>query len=155
MGKTIRISLPNKKVSVVADLVEDLAPKTCKAIWNSLPQEGTATHCKTLGLQFWTGLKPTDELRKVPRENYTIYPIPGDLLYGYFPPAWEGGRRGDTEETCDFVICYGRESPTLGSEGPILFNHFGVIRGDISKLAEAGHSLHVKGADKILLEKVT
>ena len=46
MDRYIEVTLRKRDVSCVARMLDDLAPKTCEAVWNALPQENDAFHAK-------------------------------------------------------------------------------------------------------------
>jgi len=154
LPKKIVIILLKNNVSAVAELREDLAPKTCKAVWGALSHEGEVRHAKWCGNEIWTILKPTEALKSVPRENITIYPQPGDVMYGYYPPAWEGGMRGQREPVCDVAIWYGPDSPLYQVDGPHPMNHFATITENFTKFAEECGKIWIEGIQKISIKRL-
>ena len=84
MARYIEVTLTKRGVSCVAELLDDLAPKTCEAVWQALPQEGDAFHAKFANNEVYT-LVPPFASEDIGLENPTILPIPGDLLYFFFP----------------------------------------------------------------------
>lgn len=99
-------------------------------------------------------LKPSEELKSVPKENITIYPRPADIMYAYFPPAWEGGLRGEDEPICDVAIWYGPDSPIYQQDGPHPMNHFATIIEGLDNVATVCGKTPSDGPAKILLKKL-
>ena len=86
MDRFIEVTLRKRGVSCIARMLDDLAPKTCEAMWNALPQENDAYHAKYASNEVYT-LVPPFAPTEIGMENPTVTPITGDLLYFYFPPA--------------------------------------------------------------------
>jgi hypothetical protein len=81
----MKISLLRRDVHAVAELLDQAAPKTCEAVWKALPLEGSAFHAKRAHNEVYTLVAPFAD-REVGVENATIFPIPGDVVYFFFPP---------------------------------------------------------------------
>ena len=154
LRKRIEIGFVKSKVHAIAEMHEDLAPKTCEAVWNCLPHEGEARHAKWCGNEVWTMLSVSEALKKVPNENITIYPQPGDVMYGYFPPAWEGGLRGQREAICDVAIWYGPDSPLYQIDGPHTMNHFAKVVENLDKFAEECDRMWTEGVQRIAIKRL-
>jgi len=86
------------------------------------------------------------------KENLVLYPVPGDCLYGYYPPAWAGGFRGHTEDICDFAIWYGPDSPVFQPDGPHAMNCFATIVDGLDEFAKGCSKLLVQGEKQILVD---
>ena len=153
MSRRLKITIPDCEAFCMAELEEELAPKTCEAIWKALPHRGPANHAMWAGHEVMTKLAVTEELKRVPRENITMYPRAGDCLYSYFPPAWEGGLRGLREPVCDFAIWYGPDSPLYQIDGPHPMNHFAVIVEGLNSFAEAAQKILYEGIKEIVIER--
>ena len=150
--KRIEISLPDYQVTCSAVFHEDLAPRTCAAIWDVLPHRGTARHSFDTGREIWTGLEPMEEIKEV-KENLVIYPQPGDCLYSYFPPAWEGGSRGRRHYVYDFAIWYGPDSAIHTSHGFHPMNQFATIVEGLDEFAAAASRLIAEGESDIVITR--
>jgi len=159
--KRIRITLKRQKISAVAELFEDVTPKTCKGILSVLPIETTLRHSQFIGHFVWCNLvpsgEPTKELKDVPcmpthfPENYSKYPLPGELAYGIGVPAWEGGERGSSSTIYDFLICYGPDSH-FRMDLPIGMAIFGVVIEGFKDLATGLQNLTKLGEEPIRIE---
>ena len=64
MARFITISLDKRGVSCRARLLDTEAPLTCEAVWNALPQNGSAFHAKYARNEVYT-LDKNDGLLKV------------------------------------------------------------------------------------------
>src|SRR5215468_7755981 len=77
MPRRMEIFFRKRNVRAVATLLDDAAPRTCEALWESLPLEGDVFHAKWANCEVYTLVPP---LKSEPgRENQTVYPIPGDV----------------------------------------------------------------------------
>ena len=149
--KRIMLFLPKRNIRAVAELYEDVAPKTCKAVWNALPHEGLLIHAIWCGREVHTTLKPTEELKFVPAENQTVYPLPGEIMYGFLPA---NRIRGASEDVCDLAIFYGRDSRIYEPVGPYPLNHFATIVENLKEFAKASENLLLEGAERIVITKI-
>ena len=149
-GKPNSIKIEIGGVTFIAELLEDKAPKTCKAILSILPHEGVTYH------QFWSGsgLQVHDEtLRKMAedhglwptnnfpdyKENPSIFGCPGDV--GFYPIGH------------GLFITYGKSrfyGPPEGVEPTYIFAE---IKKDLDKLQEVGRDIGRQGQRKIVLRK--
>lgn len=157
MAKRIEITFVDEKVTAVADLLWEQAPKTCECIWNLLetPVENLGIHA------MWTGREisfpipharfSNDEGLHVPPENQTVIPIPGDLIWNaYFPFQWQG----NPNPVYDFGIFYGRDSRLLLPVGWRPSNRFGAITGNLEKFAAVCARCQSEGRKKIRLSRI-
>lgn len=111
-----------------ARLRDDLAPKTCAAIWNALPIEGTAAHAIVSGQGF--RLVERVPVGELPLESPTYFRHPGQLSFN--PPNEEVG------------FCVG-ESRFAAFRAPQI-TPFAEIEGDFADWAKAGDDLQFTGA---------
>ena len=84
--RRIEVRLEKRGVSCKAELLEDLAPKTCDLLWEALPQCGDAFHAKYASNEVYTLVAPFAP-KEPGLENPTMTPIAGDLVYFYFAPG--------------------------------------------------------------------
>jgi hypothetical protein len=145
MARKIEILLTKRKVRGVATLLEEDAPLTCAAVWNALPLEGDAYHARWAGREVYTLVPP---LGSDPgKENATILPIAGDLLYFEIgaasidiPPERRTG-----QPFIDIALFYGRNSFLLGPEGYAPGNLFATVSENLAGLAAACESIWREG----------
>ncbi len=96
--RRISITLTKRRVTVRARLLDDKAPLTCEAIWQSLPIEGDCSHSRYARHQIYTLVPGRFE---PPPEYTTVTPFTGDLVYWPVPvqsgglgPVWAAGQVG-------------------------------------------------------------
>ncbi len=58
MARYIQLTLVKRKVSCTALLLDDLAPRTCEAVWQSLPLGDDAFHAKYASNEVYTLIPP-------------------------------------------------------------------------------------------------
>jgi len=140
-SKKIRIRLEKRGVSCVADLLDELAPRTCEALWQALPQGSDAVHAKYASNEVYT-LVPPFAAEEPGLENPTMTPIAGDLLYFFFPPGLvslpEAKETAYDNGIVDLAVFYGRDnflfSPTMG---PTPGTRFGTITENLEEMIQA------------------
>jgi hypothetical protein len=150
MPRFITIALEKRGVSCVARLLDDEAPRTCKAVWESLPLGGDAYHAKYARNEVYT-LVPRFAAEEPGIENPTVTPIPGDVMYFTFEP-WQltAGSHGYAEQhaqTVDLAIFYGRNNLLLnGDVGWVVGNVFATIVEGLDEMATACNDVWRAGA---------
>jgi len=156
--KKIRISFVQEKVSAVAELLEAQAPETCRCIWEMLsaPFENLAVHAMWTGRELSLGITPdrfpNHEGLKLPPENQTVFPIPGDLIWNGYPPyQWQG----NPNPVYDFGIFYGRESRLLLPVGWRPSNRFGLITENLEAFAAMAARVQLEGRKLLRVERIT
>ena len=155
MPNFITITLEKRDVSCVARLLEDEAPRTCRAVWEALPLGGDAYHAKYARNEVYT-LVPRFAAEEPGVENPTVTPIPGDVMYFSFEP-WQltpgshgygqGETPGQGEQTIDLAIFYGRNNLLLnGDVGWVVGNVFATIVEGLDEMAAACNDVWRAGA---------
>src|SRR5690606_7873729 len=89
VARYLTITLDKRGVSCRARLLDDEAPRTCQAVWDALPQSGAAYHAKYARNEIYTLVPPFAD-PKPGRENPTVTPIPGDVVY-FGLVSWDYG----------------------------------------------------------------
>jgi hypothetical protein len=123
--RRIRLTLEPMGVTVIADLLDDEAPRTAGHVWDRLPVEGPAYHGQYSGAEIFV-LVP-DPIQ-IGEENLTGIPIPGELFYFY-----QGTESviADPEPIEEFVLVYNRGVLLKQAEGmQTRANLFARIPGD-------------------------
>ncbi|MFD5251447.1 DUF3830 family protein [Streptomyces bobili] len=87
----IEVSLARRGIAATAKLLDESAPITCAAVWDSLPLAGDVYHAKYARNEIYA-LLPPFAASEPPPENPTVTPIPGDLCYFSFAGAELGTR---------------------------------------------------------------
>jgi hypothetical protein len=149
MARKIEIVLEERGIRAVAEMLDDEAPKTCRAVWDALPQTGPTYHAKWANNEIYI-LTPPFAPEEPGRENATVFPIPGDLCYFFVPPG--GHVPPDMREQCgetgviDLAIFYGRNNYLLAPDGHMPGNLFATITEGLKELAVASQDLWRNGA---------
>ena len=143
MSRRIEITLETRGVSARATLLDDLAPRTSAAVWDSLPQAGDAWHAKYASNEVYALVPPLTPA-PVGRENSTLTPITGDLVYFDFPadqipPAMRADLGlADAGHFVDLAIFYGRNNLLLDpSSGFVPGNVFATIDENLDAMVAA------------------
>jgi hypothetical protein len=150
MPRKIELVLEQRGVRAVAELLEEEAPKTCEAVWNALPQAGGVHHAKWANNEIYI-LTPPFAPDEPGRENGTVFPIPGDLLYFFIPPG--GPVSAEWREQCaatgliDLAIFYGRNNYLHGPEGHMPGNLFATITEGLKEFAAACQDVFRNGME--------
>lgn len=144
MGRRVRITLTKRGVVVRARLLDDRAPRTCDAIWASLPIEGDVAHSRYARHQIYT-LVPGRSAP--PPENTTITPIPGDLVYWPVPVTDPAEVPAGTQVLMDLGVYYDRNnlllSPDVGWQPNTVY---GTVTDGLDELAAAAVDIWRSGA---------
>lgn len=141
LARHINVRLEKRDVSCVAELLDDLAPKTCEAVWKALPQGGQAVHAKYANNEVYTLVPPfADEEPGL--ENPTLTPAEGDLLYFYFGPGLVNiphiREVAQTVGVVDLAIFYAPDNLLLSPKmGPTPGTRFARIVENMAEIAEA------------------
>jgi hypothetical protein len=143
MSRFMRISLERRGVSCVAQLLDKDAPRTCEAVWRSLPHAGDAYHAKYARNEVYTMVERfIDE--PIGLENPTVTPIPGDVVFfdfhgGMLDRAFKEEKGLDAlPGVIDLAIFYGRNNILLnGDVGWVPGNVYGAIVDGLPAMAEA------------------
>jgi hypothetical protein len=156
MTRRITISLDKRGVSCVARLLDDLAPRTCAAVWDALPQSGDAYHAKYARNEIYA-LLPAFADPAPGTENPTVTPIPGDVCYFGFEP-WqignaaygynEGSQAHSGEHVVDLAVFYGRNNLLInGDQGWVPGNVFATIEEGLEAIAKAAQDMWLRGVE--------
>jgi Protein of unknown function (DUF3830) len=155
MPRLITITLEKRGVSCVARLLEEEAPRTCRAVWEALPLGGDVYHAKYARNEVYT-LLPRFAAQEPGIENPTVTPIPGDVMYFSFEP-WqltpgshgygEQDTPGGHQQTVDLAVFYGRNNLLLnGDVGWVVGNVFATIVEGLEAMAVACNDVWRAGA---------
>lgn len=131
--------------TVLAELLEEKAPKTCKAILRALPVENKVVHAMWAGEEiFFDGL-PLSEILEF--ENETNNVEPGDIacISSYAIRAFA------KKSITSFCIFYGKSRPRKGVNETVDVNVFAKVK-DIEALTKIARRIRWEGAEKILIK---
>ncbi len=156
MTRSIDISLDKRGVSCRARLLDAEAPRTCQAVWDALPQSGSAYHAKYARNEVYTLVPPFAE-PKPGRENPTITPIPGDVVYFSFE-KWQlatpshgysaSEQPHQAAQIVDLALFYERNNLLInGDAGWVPGNVFATIEEGLAEMAAAAQDLWLRGVE--------
>ena len=124
MARYIDITLQKRGITCVARLLDEQAPRTCAAVWDALPLGADVYHAKYARNEIYTFV-PTFAEVAPGRENTTITPIPGDVVYFPFE-QWEmanaaygydvGSAQRSAEQIIDLAVFYERNNLLLNPD---------------------------------------
>lgn len=152
MGRKIRISFPDERVSAMAELAEDDAPKTSQGVWDMLPLKAPALHDIWSGQVVFLFLEPT---RVLEYENVSrvLDVCPGDLYYYYRAPHFFRGAPYGKVEASEIGIVYDRDSQPWGPRGAKGVNIFGQVIENLDGFARVCERMIREGSKTIAIEK--
>lgn len=133
-----RLELTVENVKATVGLLEDAAPRTCRAFWKVLPIEGHVIHAA------WSGdmvrLLGQVIIRFRGLENDTIYPSPGDVCY--------------CPQENELSIGYGDAEARM-PYGNVRLSVFGCVLDNWENLARMCRLTRLEGAKRILITRQT
>jgi hypothetical protein len=155
MPRYIEIAFERREARCVAELLEAQAPRTCRAVWDALPQGGDAFHGKYARNEVYTLVE--DFAPEPPgRENTTVTPIPGDVCAFWFTGQELGSAsHGYSEERrpaedrmiVDLALFYERNNLLLNPDvGWVPGNVFATIVEGLDEIAAASADLWLHGS---------
>ena len=138
MNKINTIKITSKDLSFEADLLWDLAPKTCQTVIDILPLEINLIHVKWSGFGVWADLGEV-KVDEIPYENNTIYFSKGQIM---FYPGFESMK--------ELLIPY--DSVAFASKAGLhSANHFATIKNP-QNLSELGRRTVEDGKQPVIFE---
>jgi hypothetical protein len=148
----MKITVVNRGVSAVADLLEEDAPHISAAFWDGLatPIEEKTIHAMFAGREVFMALSPENrrfDARSLPIENATAYPSPGDIAWGFFPAHSE---KGQSEDLWDLAFVYGQEVTFDSSLGIRPISVFACITEGLEGFAEECARIRSHDGPKVL-----
>lgn len=154
MARYLDISLQKRGVTCIARMLDDQAPRTCAAVWDALPLGSDVYHAKYARNEIYTFVPTFAEIAPG-RENTTITPIPGDVVYFPFEqwemanPAYGYAAESTQREhanVVDLAVFYGRNNLLLNADvGFVPGNVFATIVDGFEAMVEAGNDIWRRG----------
>jgi hypothetical protein len=156
-SRRLQLSFPDEDVSAAAVLLDEQAPETCAAIWQQLvqPLEMTGTHAMWTGPEVSLQIPPDVALAKLarlPAENLTVFPQPGDLVWAYMPGH---AFRGIPFPIYDIGVFYGPQGRIFLPMGWFPCNHFAQLQGDWEKFGALCAQTLTEGAKRVRFERAS
>lgn len=155
MTKQIYLEYANG-TRAVATLFEELAPRTCVALWGALEKPVTmqALHAIYAGPEVMVGLPEEAQNfnpEVVPYENQQVIPAPGDLMWYWQRPMQMGGLPFEWYEVGVF---YDRGARTLGPLGWTPVNIWAGITEGLADFAKESAAIRVDGAKQLTIGRL-
>jgi hypothetical protein len=154
MSRRIEIRLERRGASCIARLLDELAPRTCAAVWEALPQGGDAFHGKYARNEVYT-LVDSFADPEPGLENSTITPIPGDVCAWWFSAdELRSASHGYSAErqprpggrVVDLAFFYERNNLLLNPDiGWVPGTVFATIESGLEEMAAASQDLWLHG----------
>ncbi|MFY7950930.1 MAG: DUF3830 family protein, partial [Armatimonadaceae bacterium] len=148
MARFIRLGFPSEAVWVDVELDDIRAPQTCAALWDSLPQCGTAHHAVYSGSE---GVVILPKLVRVAPENATHLVRKGDVAYTWFAAGSAFGVTADFSEICWF---YDDDACPSMHGGPVPVSVFGRMVGEVDAFCAVSRRLRRIGVRGLVVERV-
>lgn len=164
MNRQLTMTFNRRGVRFVVDLLDDEAPLTCRAVWDSLPRTGQAYHAKYARNELYAFVEPL--VADPGPENTTVTPFTGDLCYFSFTstalanPGYSYAAETQTVSTTrivDLAVFYGRNNLLINADqGFVPGNVFGHVTGDLQLLADLGQDIWQNGfaGESITFERI-
>jgi hypothetical protein len=164
VDQRIVLEIPDLKVSAVATMRSQRAPRTCVAIWDALaePVERRLIHATVSGpAVLFYDLPEVPDAKELPLENHTMYPRAGELLYFFqpwnglrdladIPPAWL--RPG--ADVHEIVFAYGDANLRLSTENGWRGSSFAQIDEGLDAFCEACAWMRMEGMKHVTLRRL-
>jgi hypothetical protein len=161
MTRHIRIGESTSGLNVRVLLLDELAPRSCDALWQFAGAGGMhqAIHAMWTGPEISCPIPAANfpallDLSALPLENATSYPDEGDIAVVYAPPnAWKGQ---PPLGFFDIGIFYGRGARMLMPMGWIQVSICGrMVAADLAAARTACESIRRRGACALSLSQDT
>jgi Protein of unknown function (DUF3830) len=157
MPRRIELIFDETSTRAVAELHEADAPKTCAAIWAGLevPMRAKGIHAMFAGREIMIEMPEANrrfDPTAIPPENQTVTPLPGELMWFYFPDHSEAGF---PREIYDFAIIYGRDTRILIPQGWVPGNVFATIIQGLPEFAQCCERVRTEGLKPFTVRRVT
>jgi hypothetical protein len=147
-GKQIEMEIDG--VTLVADLLDNRAPRTCAMIWDVLPLEEPISHQQWSG----SGLQVHGSRLREATRKAGLWPDPMDADYGENPFIY--GCRGELSFhpiSPGLFVTYGK-SVFSGPEYGVLPSYiFGEINQDLDVLRSVGRNIAREGRTEIVIRR--
>ncbi|WP_174802163.1 DUF3830 family protein [Martelella limonii] len=149
--KKLYLKFVEANVQGIISLYWENAPETCAALWGALekPIQWPATHAIFSGPEIMMGLPEENrnfDPTKLPPENQTILPEPGELLWFYQPKNFF---KIDPDEFWEIGMFYGVGGRTFGPTGWIPCTYFGKMTENLDAVAAQCKLIRTEGAKTV------
>jgi len=146
MRKKIEIEIDGEVL--IATLLEEEAPETCKAILDVLPVEHEVVQARWSGGAMYINV-PNLLPKKLDVENGTIYGSQGDVLIIDFRRPGYKYTGGDSQEF--FIVYDSKGAQFRYFDGPEICNLFAKITNNLDSLQKVGETVWKTGVKKAII----
>lgn len=155
-SKQLYLKFVDANVQGTITMYWEHAPQTCKALWGALkkPIRWDASHAMFSGPEIMMGLPEsvqTFDPRKLPPENQTVQPDPGEFLWFYQPKNFF---KNDPSEFWEIGMFYDNGGRIFGPLGWTPCNIFGRMTEGLEAVAEACRSIRVEGIKTVEIGRI-
>ena len=155
MARELEIVFVESGVIGRVELLDDEAPRTCRAVWDAMPRSGPGSHAMysgTVGALFFDDDSIGDDIGE---ENATSNVQTGDVMFTHYA---RGMRHGHLNGLSEVYWAYDRYvRPTIpGQHLPAIANVFGRVVGSADEVAafyEMSRRLHSEGFKQIEMRR--
>jgi len=155
VARQFELFFPNRDVLATAELLEDLAPRTCQLFWEQLPLAEETYHTRRSGCELFVITPPWPALPGA--ENASLFCEAGDIFWFYFLPGYpDAPLHLKSRGLRDYVhlgFFYGRNSQPTGPYGPIAGNRFAVFRDNLEGFAAVAQKTRQEGYETLVLRR--
>lgn len=146
-SKRLYLEFVESGVRGIIDPYWETAPETAAALWNALetPIRVDASHAIFSGPEIMMGLPEsarTFDPLALPRENQTVQPEPGDMLWFYQPKNFF---KIDPDEFWEVGMFYAHGGRTFGPTGWIPCTYFAKMTEGLDAIAEQCRLIRKEG----------
>ena len=154
--RKLYLKFVDANVTGIITLYWENAPETCKAIWGALekPISWPASHAIFSGPEIMMGLPEENrnfDPTKLPAENQTVLPDPGELLWFYQPKNFF---KIDPDEFWEIGLFYAAGGRTFGPTGWIPCTYFGKMTENLDGIAEQCRLIRKEGQKIVEIGRV-
>jgi Protein of unknown function (DUF3830) len=150
-SRSLYFEFVKQKVRGTVTLYEEHAPKTCEILWKALkkPIRAPSFHAIYSGPEIMVGLPESAQTfnpRKVPIENQTVCPGPGECLWYY---QGKHVMKGLPDEFWEIGLFYDAGGRTFGPLGWTPVNIFGKMTENLDAFARECRDIRLTGAKQL------
>lgn len=146
--KQIRLTFTGEGASVLADLLWEEAPNTCRALVEAGPCRRTAHHAIYSGSE---GVFILPQVLRIRPENATTQVRPGDVGFTWMAAGSHYGVAEDFAEVCWF---YDRDAEPRMPEGPVPVSIFARLVDPVEEFVKVCFRMRREGVKPFALEFV-
>ena len=152
MVKRIKLTMTETGTTVIAELLEEFAPVTCRILWDALaaPAMNRVIHAQWAGPEVVLELPEshrTFDPTTMPLENGTATPLPGDIGWHY---NYRYERHFTPEDYWNVAIFYGRDCYIHGAR----ITHWASIVENLAEFAAQCRRVRTEGLKEMTISRI-